>query len=141
MMLIPKSNLIDLWAFTYTEWVSNPDDRKSIGAYYVYFDDSIILRMLGKQKVMSCSSGELEYRVVTLCIAYVFWLFSILKELRPTIDQVPTIFCDSISTQYLINNPIKHVRTKHIKIDFYFVKKKWLMGSWISSTMAQMTRW
>ncbi len=34
------------------------------------------------------------------------------------------IYCDNISSILLVNNPIYHVRTKHIEMHYHFIRKK-----------------
>ncbi len=34
------------------------------------------------------------------------------------------IYCDNISSILLANNPIYHVRTKHIEVHYHFIKEK-----------------
>lgn len=36
----------------------------------------------------------------------------------------PTIFCDNLSATYLTANPVLHHRSKHIKLDFHFVREQ-----------------
>lgn len=59
-----------------------------------------------------------------LCATYVLWFLSILKELKVSLDQVRIIYCDNVSTQYLIKNPIMHARIKHVKIHFHFIREQ-----------------
>jgi hypothetical protein len=37
------------------------------------------------------------------------------------------IYCDNISSILLTNNPIYHVRTKHIEVHYNFIKEKVLI--------------
>lgn len=38
-------------------------------------------------------------------------------------NDVPTIYCHDISTQYVIKNYVMHAKTKHVEIDSYFVRE------------------
>ncbi len=39
-------------------------------------------------------------------------------------DAPVVIYCDNISSILLVNNPIYHARTKHIKVHYHFIKEK-----------------
>jgi hypothetical protein len=43
-------------------------------------------------------------------------------------DVLVVIYCDNISSILLANNPIYHVRTKHIEVHYHFVREKVLVG-------------
>jgi hypothetical protein len=43
-------------------------------------------------------------------------------------DAHVVIYCDNISSSILVNNSVDHVRTKHIKVHYHFVKKKVIVG-------------
>jgi histone deacetylase 1/2 len=48
---------------------------------------------------------------------------ALLRELRVTLKQKPCLWCNNLGATYLSANPIFHARTKHIEIDFYFVRQ------------------
>jgi hypothetical protein len=41
----------------------------------------------------------------------------------------PTVWCNNLSATFLASNPVFHARTKHIELDFHFVREKVQDGS------------
>jgi hypothetical protein len=39
-------------------------------------------------------------------------------------DVFVVIYCDNISSILLANNPVYHVRTKHIEVHYHFIREK-----------------
>ncbi len=39
-------------------------------------------------------------------------------------DAPVVIYCDNISSILLVNNPVYHVRTKHIEVHYHFIREK-----------------
>jgi hypothetical protein len=39
-------------------------------------------------------------------------------------DAPVVIYCDNISSILFANNPVYHVRTKHIEVHYHFIRKK-----------------
>lgn len=56
--------------------------------------------------------------------AKVYWLRLLLKALGVYLYHPPTLWCDNVSALDLASNPIFHARTKHIEVDYHFVRQK-----------------
>ena len=61
--------------------------------------------------------------------AEAIWVASLLKELGVAQQRVPVLWCDNLGATYLTANPVFHARTKHIEIDFHFVRERVASGA------------
>jgi hypothetical protein len=48
----------------------------------------------------------------------------ILKDLGLFLVDSPILWCDNLSALALASNPVFHARTKHIEVDYHFVREK-----------------
>lgn len=56
------------------------------------------------------------------------WLIILLRDIGIPLLYAPQLFCDNLNALHMRVNPLFHVRTKHIKIDYHFVPEKVVMG-------------
>nr|XP_009770392.1 PREDICTED: uncharacterized protein LOC104221105 [Nicotiana sylvestris] len=82
------------------------------------------LRVSKKQQTVSRSSAKVEYRSLVAVATKVTWLVGLLQELNIEIHQPVDLYCDSKATLQIAANPIFHEKTKHIEIDYHFVREK-----------------
>lgn len=118
-----------LLAYSDADWAGNKDDCTSTTAYVVYLGNNPISWTSRKQKSVSRSSTEAEYRAVAHTTFEVCWLLSLLKEINVQSTVTPTIYCDNIGATYVCANPKLHSKMKHVRIDFHFVWDKVVDGS------------
>jgi len=81
-LLIQRSSSTNVRAFSDAGWGNDIDDKKSTTGYCVYYGLNIIAWFSHKQRVVSRSSTEAEYRNIVLSLTEVIWLQSILHELH-----------------------------------------------------------
>ena len=118
-----KSQL-QLNAFCDSDWAGCLDDRRSTTGFAIFLGDCLISWSAKKQSVVSRSSTEAEYRSLAVTTAEVFWLRMLFKELKVFLPTAPILWCDNLSALALASNPVFHARTKHIEVDYHFIREK-----------------
>jgi len=77
-----------------------------------------------KQPTVSRSSTEAEFKSLANTTAEVMWVQKLLDELVIPHPLAACLWCDNLGAKYLSANPVFHARTKHIEIDFHFVREQ-----------------
>jgi histone deacetylase 1/2 len=106
------------------DWAGDVGDRRSMGGHALFYGENLIAWNARKQATVSRSSTESEYKAVDNAAAELIWVEALLKELGVRQDSPPVLSCDNIGATYLSSNPVFHARTKHIEVDFYFVRER-----------------
>ncbi|RVW44406.1 Retrovirus-related Pol polyprotein from transposon RE1 [Vitis vinifera] len=104
LLLSPSSNLT-IEGFTDADWGAHLDDRRSSSGYLDYLGGNLVSWSSTKQKVVSRSSAESEYRGLVFAIAEIVWI-----------------------AYHMAKNPVFHARTKHIEIDLHFIRDQVMRG-------------
>ncbi|XP_019195843.1 PREDICTED: uncharacterized protein LOC109189686 [Ipomoea nil] len=115
-------------AFSDSDWAGCPVDKKSTSGYAVFLGTNLVSWLSRKQCTVARSSTEAEYKALTDVSAEVTWVVSLLRELGLHNGEPSTLWCDNLGATYLCANPVFHARTKHVEIDYHFVRDKVASG-------------
>ena len=115
---------LTLTAFTDIDWVGDPFDRKSTTGFMVFLGSNPISWSSKKQTTMSRSSTEAEYRALATIAAELSWLRQLFRDLLLFLHHVPVLWCDNVSAIALASNPVFHARTKHVEVDYHFIRER-----------------
>ncbi|RVX07246.1 Retrovirus-related Pol polyprotein from transposon RE1 [Vitis vinifera] len=96
----------NLTCFTNVNYASSLDDHQSPSSYFVFMGSNIISWSSTKQKVVSRSTAESEYRAVANGATKLSWIGSLLRELNIATNSIPYLYFGNISANYMIANPI-----------------------------------
>lgn len=70
------------------------------------------------------ASTEAEYRTLAQTAAAISWVQQLLQDLCVPVSCPHEIWCDNLSAMALASNPIFHARTKHVEVDYLFIREK-----------------
>ncbi|KAE8730595.1 hypothetical protein F3Y22_tig00002919pilonHSYRG00225 [Hibiscus syriacus] len=119
------SNLF-ITAFADADWGGDVDDRRSMSGHCVFLGKCLVSWLLRKQKTVSRSTMEAEYKslVDAAAAAEVTWVNDVLADLGEDSNSTPTIWCDNSGVVAMSANSVYHAQSKHVDLDVHFVREK-----------------
>ena len=110
------------------DWAGSKADKRSTSGFVFSFGSGAISWSSKKQPTVSLSSTEAEYRGAAVAGCEAVWLKRILMDLGVPIKDMTPLFCDNMSNIYLAQNPVFHARTKHIEVNYHFIRERVMNG-------------
>ena len=105
------------------DWAGDRVDRRSTTGYCTFIGGNLVAWKRKKQKVVSCSSAEAEYREMRKLTSELIWIRNRLRDLGIETSTPITIHCDNQATIHIASNSLFHERIKHIEVDCHKVRQ------------------
>ncbi|XP_062028543.1 uncharacterized mitochondrial protein AtMg00810-like [Rosa rugosa] len=128
-LLLSSNSNLNLRAFCDLDWAGCPVTRRSTTGYCVFLGDSLISWRTKRQKMVSLSSAEAEYKAMAGTCCELTWLQYLFADLHMPISRPAILHCDNQEALHIAANPVFHERTRHIEMDCHFIRDKILNGS------------
>ena len=117
------SNGLVLEAFSDADWGAG-EDRKSVSGYIFLLAGAAICWQSRKQSTVALSSTEAEYIALVQAAKELLWILQLLDDLGITdVINRNIIYEDNQGAIALAKNPEYHARTKHIDIQYHFIRE------------------
>nr|GEW60473.1 hypothetical protein [Tanacetum cinerariifolium] len=85
-----------LKAFSDSDWAGDSVDRRSTGGFAIYLGSNLISWIACKQRTISCSSIEAEYKALADTVTELTWLQALLNELGIRSSSTHILWCDNL---------------------------------------------
>ncbi|KAB2635457.1 hypothetical protein D8674_025991 [Pyrus ussuriensis x Pyrus communis] len=122
-LLFRSSPDFTIRGFSDADWAGSLDDRRSTSGACIFLGPNLLTWTVKKQSTVSRSSSEAEYHALATTAAEIHWFCYLFRELGILLRTPPCIFVDNVSALHMAANPVFHARTRHIEIDYHFVRE------------------
>ncbi|XP_070677787.1 uncharacterized mitochondrial protein AtMg00810-like [Malus domestica] len=123
-LVFSKNDHLNVEGYTYADWACSITDRRSTSGYFTFMGGNLVTWRSKKQKVVTRSSAEVEFRGMSHGVCELLWLKQLLRNLGFKPKGAMKLHCDNKATIEIAHNPVQHDRTKHVEIDQHFIKEK-----------------
>ncbi|KAJ9566643.1 hypothetical protein OSB04_002609 [Centaurea solstitialis] len=117
----PYDSSFDLVAYTDSDYGGANLDRKSTSGGCQFLGGRLVSWQCKKQTTVSQSTTEAEYIAASQCCSQVLWIQNQMQDYGLSFLQTP-IYIDNNSAISIVNNPVKHSKTKHIEIKYHLIR-------------------
>ena len=114
---------IEVVGYCDADWAGDRVDRRSTTGYCTFIGGNLVTWKSKKQKLVSCSSAEAEYRSMRKLTSELIWIKGLLRDLGIEINTPMTMHCDNQAAIHIASNSVFHERTKHIEVDCHKVRQ------------------
>ncbi|KAL6329927.1 hypothetical protein AAG906_039842 [Vitis piasezkii] len=119
-----KQSSLRLTGFCDADWAGCTNIRRSTSGYCIFLGANCISWSSKRQPTISRSSAEAEYRSFVSSAVEITWLTFLLRDIGIRLCEPPQLLCGNLSALHMIVNPVFHAHSKHIELDYHYVREK-----------------
>ncbi|XP_071695593.1 secreted RxLR effector protein 161-like [Rutidosis leptorrhynchoides] len=94
--------------YTDASWAGEKGDRRSTSGFFTLVGGNLVAWKSKKQKVVSLSSAESEFRGIAKGVVEALWIKKLLTEIGFPPKEVIQILCDNEAAIAISENPVQH---------------------------------
>ena len=113
---------LKLIGYSDADWGANDEERRSISGYSFFLGGGLVSWSSKRQATPALSSTEAEYMALARATKEALWLQRVVGGLLGKTPGTVPIHVDNSSCISLSKNPEDHDRTKHIDIQYHFLR-------------------
>ena len=113
--------VLDIHGFVDADCAGDLEYRRSTSGYVFNLFGGAVSWISKKKFAVALSTIEAEYMAVTHASKEVVWLHRLCSSMA-LVQRAIRIDCDSQSAIFLAKNPAYHSKTKHIDVQYHFVR-------------------
>ncbi|KAG7572488.1 Integrase catalytic core [Arabidopsis suecica] len=119
-----RNSSTEIVGYCDADYNGDRNTRQSTTGFCTFIGGNLVTWKTKKQKVVSCSSAEAEYRAMKKLTNELTWLKALLKDFGIEQKTPITFHCDNQAAIHIATNPVFHERTKHIETDCHKTREK-----------------
>nr|GEY76601.1 putative copia-type protein [Tanacetum cinerariifolium] len=123
-VLFKTNGHLNIQIFTDADWSGDKKNRRSTSGYFSLVGGNLVTWKSKKQKLISLSSAEAEFRGIAKGLAEALWIRKLVSEIWFPPKKSIWIMSDNKAAIQISKNPVQHDRTKYVEVDRHFIKEK-----------------
>ena len=110
------------------DYAGDTSNRRSTTGYMFKVGAGAVSWNSKRQQTTATSTVEAEYMATSYATKEAIWLRQLMADVGCTQGEATTIMCDNQGCISLAKNPTHHSRTKHIDVQYHFIREKLELG-------------
>ena len=121
--VVPEDGKWRLKVYSDSDWAGSKDDRRSVGSYYIFLNDVLILWRSKSQKVVSLSSSEAEFYACAEAVKEIPFVAQILLFMGIPLHLPVDVRVDNVGAIFMTENVSSSTRTRHMDTRWWYVNQ------------------